>query len=66
MAIQRDEQGNRFRDKNRRYVDRKYIKKKQKLNYKDWIKLIKFNAAQGKQFQADDSAPRMPTPAIED
>jgi len=66
MAIQRDEQGNRFREKNRRYVDRKYIKKKQKLNYKDWIKLIKFNAAQGKQFQADGGTPRMINTAIED
>lgn len=66
MAVRQDAEGNRFRDKNRRSVDRKYIKRKQNLSFKDWAKLIKFNAVQGKQFQADDRAPRMPTPAIED
>lgn len=60
------EDGQVVRQKNRRYIDRKYIKKKQKLSFKDWAKLVKFNAVQGKQFQDDGSAPRIPNPAIED
>lgn len=60
------EDGQVVRQKNRRYIDRKYIKKKQKLSFKDWAKLVKYNAVQGKQFQDDGRNTRIPTSAIED
>ena len=47
------EDGKVVREKNRRYIDRKYIKKKQKLSLKEWAKLVRHNVAQGKQFSED-------------
>lgn len=42
---------NGARVRNRRYVDRKYIKKKQSLSLKDWVRAVKDNNANGKMMQ---------------
>lgn len=53
--IMRDENGEKRRVRNRRYIDRRYIKLKQKLPFKDWLNMVKYNVANGKVFNQTTS-----------
>lgn len=54
--IVRGEDGSKRRIRNRRYVDRRYLKLKQKLSYKEWFEMVKYNVANGKVYHAQSTS----------